>query len=385
MAADFLTSAWDQNCGLYVGSPALGVVEETVARWVLDLAGLPATASVGFVTGCQMANFTALAAARHAVLAKLGWDVEEDGLQGAPKITVVVGVEAHVTIFRALRFLGLGPRHAVRVAVDSQGRMRAESLRLALARIDGPAIVCAQAGNVNSGAFDPLEEIAAACRARGAFLHVDAAFGLWAAASPALRDQLRGCDQADSWASDAHKWLNVPYDSGLVMVRDPAAHRAAMTATAAYLESAAPGAARDGVDWVPEFSRRGRGFALYAQLRALGREGVRALVERSCALAKRAAAGLSAAGARVLNEVTLNQVLARFEPPGRTPAEADALTRAVVARVQREGACWLSGSTWQGQGVLRFSISGEATREADLDRSVAAIVAAARAEGALPT
>ena len=389
VAADWLTSAWDQNSGLYAAGPAQAVVEEVSARWIVDLLGLPGSASVGFVTGCQMANFTALAAARNEVLRRAGWDVEEDGLQGAPPINVVAGEEVHVTIPRALRFLGLGQRRLIRVPADEQGRMRADALRSVLGALKGPTIVCAQAGNVNTGSFDPLEEIAGHCRARDAWLHVDGAFGLWAAATPGRRDLLRGHHLADSWATDGHKWLNVPYDSGLVICAHPAAHRAAMTAVAAYLIQGAPSAlgvdeaarssvGRDAVDWVPEFSRRARGFALYAGLRAMGRNGLSNLVERCCRHAALIADLLrSGPGVEVLNDVVLNQVLVRFTPPS---GDADAFTRAVVARVQREGVCWLSGSVWKGKAVMRISVSGEATTEADCRQSAASILAAARGD-----
>ncbi|HEY3446802.1 MAG TPA: pyridoxal-dependent decarboxylase [Myxococcales bacterium] len=372
LAADFLTSAWDQNSGLYAAAPALAVVEETCAAWVLDLLGLPTGCGVGFVTGCQMAHFTCLAAARHALLERAGWDVEEEGLQGSPRLHVLVGDEVHVTVPRALRFLGLGAGRMVRVAVDGQGRMLPSALEKALAGLAGPTLVCAQVGNVNTGAIDPLEPIADLCAARGAWLHVDGAFGLWAAAVPALRPSVNGLARADSWATDGHKWLNVPYDSGIAIVKDARVHRAAMTAHAAYLIQQDADAARDAVDWVPEFSRRARGFALYAQLRALGRDGVARLVERGCVLARRAADGLAAIpGAQVLNEVALNQVLTRFSPA--KGGDADAFTRRVVEAVQAEGTCWLSGSTWQGKAVMRFSVSGQDTTEADIDRSVAAI------------
>ncbi|HEX9945098.1 MAG TPA: aminotransferase class V-fold PLP-dependent enzyme, partial [Thermoanaerobaculia bacterium] len=259
LAADWLTSAWDQNATLYVTSPANAVVEEVAAGWLLEVLGLPRTASVGFTTGCMMANFTALAAARHAVLARAGWDVEAHGLYGAPEIDVVVGAEAHVTIFAALQMLGLGRERVKRVETDDQGRMVAESLREILAACSGPLIVCSQAGNVNTGSFDPVDEIAAAVHARGGWLHVDGAFGLWAGATPALRRLVRGVDGADSWALDGHKWLNVPYDSGIVIVGDPEAHRSAMTISAAYLVQT-EGLERDPFDYVPEFSRRDRGF-----------------------------------------------------------------------------------------------------------------------------
>ncbi|MGC4120620.1 MAG: pyridoxal-dependent decarboxylase [Myxococcales bacterium] len=371
LAADFLTSAWDQNSGLYAAAPALAVVEEACATWVLDLLGLPQSCGVGFVTGCQMAHFTCLAAARHALLERAGWDVEQEGLQGSPRLHVVVGEEAHVTLPRALRFLGLGAGRAIRVAVDGQGRMLAAELEKTLAKLEGPILVCAQAGNVNTGAIDPLEAIADLSQQHRAWLHVDGAFGLWAAAAPSLRPQIAGLARADSWATDAHKWLNVPYDSGIAVVKDASAHRAAMTAHAAYLIQDGS-AARDAVDWVPEFSRRARGFALYAQLRALGREGVARMIESGVSLARRAADGFRAIpGAQVLNEVALNQVLVRFSPDGG--GDADAFTRKVVEAVQAEGTCWLSGSTWRGMAVMRFSVSGQDTTEADIDRSVKAI------------
>ena len=376
-AADWLTAAWDQNAGLYVDSPAAAIVEDVAAGWLLDLFGLPQTASVGFVTGGQMANFTCLAAARHAVLDRAGWDVEERGLQGAPTVNVVVGEEAHATIFASLRFLGLGAATARRVATDAQGRMRADALREVLAKISGPTIVCAQAGNVNTGAFDPLEEIASLARARDAWLHVDGAFGLWAAASPAHRHLTTGVAAADSWASDGHKWLNVPYDSGFAIVKDPAVHRAAMSIGAAYLV-AGDAARRDALDWVPELSRRARGFPVYAALRFLGRRGVAELVERCCTLARRMAERLAAApGIAVLNDVVLNQVLVRF-------GDSDDVTRAVIERVQEDGTCWLAGTTWHGKGAMRVSVCNWSTTAGDIDRSADAILAASRAESPRP-
>jgi glutamate/tyrosine decarboxylase-like PLP-dependent enzyme len=374
LAADWLSAAWDQCAGLYVLSPAAAVVEEIAGAWLLDLFGLPRTASVGFVTGCQMANFTGLAAARHAVLARAGWNVEDQGLIGAPGLHIVVGAHAHATISSALRMLGLGAGTPRRVAADDQGRMRPEALRAVLSECDGPTIVCAQAGEVNTGAFDPLDDIATLCRGHGAWLHVDGAFGLWAAASPARRGALRGLDRADSWATDAHKWLNVPYDSGIAMVADPEAHRAALTTRAAYLVRVG-GDTRDASDYVPESSRRARGFPIYAALRSLGRRGIADLVDRCCALAGRMAQRLRAAPrVQVLNDVVLNQVLVRFESAG---ADGDAHTRAVVERVQRDGTCWLGGTTWRGRAAMRVSVSGWNTSEADIDRSADAILRAA--------
>jgi glutamate/tyrosine decarboxylase-like PLP-dependent enzyme len=379
LAADWLTSAWDQNAGLYATSPAASVVEDVAAAWLLDLLGLPRDASLGLVTGCQMANFTGLAAGRHAVLARAGWEVEEDGLAGAPSVNVVIGDEAHVTILSALRLLGLGSRRALRVKADGQGRMLPAELRRVLAGCEGPTLVCAQAGNVNTGAFDPVEEIAAIAHEHGAWLHVDGAFGLWAAASPRLRHFVQGVGLADSWATDAHKWLNVPYDCGIVAVRDTKAHKTAMTASAAYLVQT-EGAERDPLDWSPEFSRRARGFPVYAALRSLGRNGVAELVERGCALARRMAERLGAApGVSILNEVVLNQVLVRFEP--QAGGDADAFTRAVIAEVQREGTCWLGGTRWHGVEAMRVSVSNWSTTDADIDRAAEAILAAARRVG----
>jgi glutamate/tyrosine decarboxylase-like PLP-dependent enzyme len=382
LAADWLTSTWDQNAGLYVLSPAAAVAEEIAAAWLVELLELPAGTSVGFVTGATMANFTALAAARHAVLARIGWDVERQGLQGAPPVTVVTHEGTHVTVYASLQMLGLGREGSGvrKIASDAQGRMRPDALRDVLAGIDGPTIVCAQAGNVNSGAFDPFEEIVAIGHEHGAWVHIDGAFGIWAAAVPSLRQHMRGHAAADSWSTDAHKWLNVPYDSGLAFVRDADAHHAAMTLGAAYYVETA-GAERDNYNWVPESSRRARGFAVLAALRSVGRSGLVALIERDCALARRMAERL-ALGPRVaiLNDVVLNQVLVRFEGPAGEPAEAgDARTRAVVDAVQREGTLWLGGTTWAGRPAIRVSVSGWSTTEDDIDRSAAAILGCAAA------
>jgi glutamate/tyrosine decarboxylase-like PLP-dependent enzyme len=386
LGADWLTSTWDQNPGLYAVSPAAAVVEEIAAAWILDLLGLPPGASVGFVTGCQMAHVTALAAARHALLARLGWDVGERGLTGAPPLRILAGSEAHVTVFRALRLLGLGTHDVERVESDGQGRMEPAALarRLAAGRA-APALICAQVGNVNTGACDPLADIAALARQHGAWLHVDGAFGMWAAASPRLRHLVAGAVLADSWATDAHKWLNVPYDSGIVAVADTGAHSAAMSTTASYLQQHE---GRDALDWVPEFSRRARGFAVYAALRSLGRRGVGELVERCCEHARHMAEILAAeSGVEVLNEVVLNQVLVRFHggPGGAAPAGAgslssDELTRAVIRRVQRQGVCWLGGTTWHGMAAMRISVSNWSTTRDDAELSAAAILAAAREE-----
>ncbi|HSH22086.1 MAG TPA: aminotransferase class V-fold PLP-dependent enzyme, partial [Candidatus Caenarcaniphilales bacterium] len=370
LAADWLTSTWDQNAGIYAAGPAAAVVEEVAAAWLLDLFDLPRESSVGFTTGCQMAHVTALAAARRSVLLRHGWDVEQRGLAGAPQIRVLAGDEVHVTIPIALQMLGLGSSNVERVPVDEQGRMRPDALRELLVGgdADAPTIVCVQVGNVNTGACDPVDEIADIVREReGAWLHVDGAFGLWARVSPKLRHLARGVERADSWASDSHKWLNVPYDSGLVIVRDTAAHRAAMMLMAAYLIPAG-GDERDPSNFVPEFSRRARGFAVYAALRSLGRSGVTELVERCSGLARRMADRLAAEPrVEVLNEVVLNQVLVRF-------GNDDALTADVVRRVQEDGTCWLSGSRWQGRGVMRISVSNWSTTDADADVSVEAIL-----------
>jgi glutamate/tyrosine decarboxylase-like PLP-dependent enzyme len=377
LAADWLTSAWDQNAGLYVIGPAAAVVEEVVGRWLAEVFGLPAGTNCGLTTGATMASFTALAAGRHAQLEKAGWDVEEDGLFGAPPINVVVGDEAHVTIFASLQMLGLGRSRVHRVAADEQGRMRADALRETLGRLEGPTVVCAQAGNVNTGAFDPLEEIAEAVHAHGGWLHVDGAFGLWAAASPSLRHLVAGVGLADSWTTDAHKWLNVPYDSGIVFVRDAAAHQGAMRLGAAYYVET-EGAERDNYNWVPESSRRARGFAVYAALRSLGRQGLADLIDRCSGHARRMARHLvEIDGVAILNDVVLNQVLVRFAPDGVDPRlpgpEADALTREVIRRVQRDGTCWLGGTSWHGLGAMRISVSGWNTTREDIDRSAAAI------------
>jgi len=374
LAVDWLTSAWDQNAAMYSMSPAAAVVEEVAAGWLLDIFGLPEGASVGFTTGATMASFTALAAARHALLAGQGWDVERRGLFGAPEVPVVVGDEAHVTIHAALQMLGLGRERVVRVPVDGQGRLRPDALREALGSLGRPAIVCAQAGNVNTGAFDPLGEIAAATHDAGGWLHVDGAFGLWVAAVPSMRPLVDGVGDADSWTTDAHKWLNVPYDAGIVAVRDPAAHHAAMTLGAAYYVESA-GAERDPFNWVPESSRRARAFTVYAALRSLGRSGLADLVERCCRLARRFADQLTAEpGIGILNDVVLNQVLVRFEAGGSDPAAGDRRTREVVAAIQREGTMWAGGTTWQGQAAMRISVSNWSTTEEDVDRSVVAIV-----------
>jgi glutamate/tyrosine decarboxylase-like PLP-dependent enzyme len=360
LAADWLTSAWDQNAGLYVGGPSASVIEQVTREWLVELLGLPADSSIGFVTGTQMAHVTGLAAARWHVLDAVGWDVGARGLTGAPPLQVIVGEQVHVTVNRALRLLGLGAPTVV--AADSQGRMIPDALREALG--DDPAIVCAQAGEVNTGAFDPLPEIADACEAAGAWLHVDGAFGIWAAVSPRLRHLVAGLERADSWTTDAHKWLNVPYDSGIVLCRHPESHRAAMTIAASYLiQDEGAQRVRDQVDWVPEFSRRARGFTVYAALRSLGRRGLVELVERCCGGASRFAERIvELDGVELLNEVVLNQVLFRFDSDERTDA--------ALAGVQERGRIWLSGTTWDGRKAIRVSVSNWQTGDEEIDLAV---------------
>ena len=371
VAADWITSAWDQNSGLFVASPIVSVLEEVAGEWLLDLFDLPRTSSVGFVTGGQMANFTGLAAGRDAVLRRAGYNVEEQGLIGAPQVNIVLSAEAHITIYASLRLLGFGSKKVRLVEADDQGRMRADALRKVLAGTEGPTIVCAQVGNVNTGAIDPVREIATIAHERGAWVHVDGAFGLWGRASRDRRSLLDGVELADSWATDAHKWLNVPYDNGIVIVKDSAAHRASMTVSAEYLEQTV-GAERDELDWVPEFSRRGRGITVYAALRTLGRQGVESLVDDLCARARQMADLLrKEKTVRILNDIVLNQVLVRF-------GDDDETTRRVVAEAQKEGTCWMAGTTWHRMAAMRISVSNWATSEDDIARSAEAILRAAR-------
>ena len=373
VAADWLTSVWDQNAGLYVLGPAASVVEEVAGAWLAELFGLPKQVSVGFVTGAQLANTTGLAAARYEMLRRAGWDTEVAGLCGAPRLRIIAGQGRHGTIDRALRFLGLGTASIVEVEMDAQGRMQVAALRRALEQGEGPAIVCAQVGNVNTGAVDPVGEICALSHGHGAWVHVDGAFGMWAAASPRLRHLVAGVERADSWATDAHKWLNVPYDSGLVFCAHPEAHRAAMGVRASYLMHSA-GGERDALDYNPEHSRRARGFAVYAAIRALGRCGIAEMVERCCAMARRFAEQLAAAdGVEVLNEVVLNQVLVRLHAPD---GNDDGHTDRVLERLQHDGTCWMSGTRWKGQAAVRISVSNWSTSADDVDRSVAALLRA---------
>jgi glutamate/tyrosine decarboxylase-like PLP-dependent enzyme len=366
LAANWLAGAWDQKSAFRSVAPATARLEEVSLRWLVDLFGLPAGTAAGFTTGATVANFTALAAARHAVLARAGWNVEADGLFGAPPVTVVVGDEVHSSLVKALGMVGLGRNRVVRVPADGQGRMRAEEMPL----VSGPAIVCAQAGNVNTGAVDPLAEICARAEDSGAWVHVDGAFGLWAAAVPSLQHLTAGVENADSWATDAHKWLNVPYDSGLAFVRAPEALRAAMSVSADYLPPA--GGQRNPSDYTPEMSRRGRGVEVWAALMSLGRSGLVDLIERNCRLARRFATELSAAGFEIVNDVVLNQVLVSF-------GDADVTDR-IVAAVQADGTCWCGGTVWHGRPAVRISVSSWATTDDDVTRSVDAITEAAQVE-----
>jgi len=367
VAAGILATAWDQNAGLRITSPVAAALEDAAIAWLLDVLALPAGTGVGFVTCATTANQSGLAAARHALLARQGWDVEANGLFGAPPLRVVVGGEVHVSVLKALAVTGLGSERVERVPVDGQGRMRAD----ALPPLDERTIVCLQAGNVNTGAFDPAAAIVERARAAGAWVHVDGAFGLWARAAPSLAPLAAGLEGADSWATDAHKWLNVPYDSGLVFCRDARALHAALRGpSAAYLTE---GALREPDQYVPEFSRRARGVEVWAALLSLGRDGLRDLVERTCAHARRFAAGLAADGHEILNEVALNQVLVGFGAPERT--------RRVIEEIQAGGVLWCSGTVWQGHTAMRISVSSWATTAADVERSLEGIRAAvARAD-----
>ncbi len=372
-AADWLVSAWDQNAQVYVMSPLASVVEDIAAQWLKELFGLPPSWSVGFVTGAQMANFTALAAARTHVLGAAGWDVERLGLFGAPPVDVIVSDESHRTIFTALRMLGFGAERLHRVETDGAGRIRAERVAELLARGSGPSIICAQAGNVNTGASDPFTELAALARKRGAWLHVDAAFGLWAGASPTRRHLVEGIQQADSIATDGHKWLNVPYDSGLVFTAHPEAHQRSLLMPAHYIQMTE--GERDPRAFTPDESRRARGIPVYAALRTLGRHGIAELVDRCCRHATRMAERLREhSRVRVLNDVSLNQVLVRFLPPSNDRRDADQFTLDVVAAVQRDGTCWLGSSMWQNQRAMRISICNWSTTDTDIERSADAIL-----------
>lgn len=370
LAANWLAGAWDQNAFSETSSPTGALIEAAAERWVVDLLGFPAGTGVGFVTGATGANVAGLAAARTAVLQRVGWNVRDQGLFGAPEISVVVGEEVHASLLKALGILGLGRERVIHVPVDEHGRMRSD----ALPEIAGPAIVCLQAGNVNTGAFDPAAKIIPIAHEAGAWVHIDGAFGLWAATAPNRAHLMDGFSGADSAAVDGHKWLNLPYDCGMVLVRDPMPLRIAMAVSAAYLPDED---VREPYDLVPEASRRARGVDVWAAIRSLGRTGVAEMIERGCTHAERFAVGLEAAGFEVLNDVVLNQVLVSFGDPDTTLA--------VIDGVQREGTCWAGGTTWQGRTAMRISVSGWATTEQDVDRSIEAIVEVARAEASRVT
>lgn len=364
LAANWLAGAWDQNTGLFRPTPGTAYLEQVALRWLLELFGLPRECAGAFVTGATVANLCALAAARHGVLVRAGWNVEADGLFGAPPITVIVSAESHPSVTKSLGVLGLGRSRVLKVPVDAEGRMLAEKLPA----ISGPTIVCAQVGNVNTGACDPIGEICRRAKPAGAWVHVDGAFGLWAAAAPTRAPLLDGITAADSWATDAHKWLNVPYDSGLAFVRDGAALQAAMAITAEYLPTQSE--QRNPGDFTPELSRRARGVEIWAALRSLGRAGLAEMIERNCAQARRFATQLRAAGCEILHEVVLNQVLVAFGDADRT--------KRVIEEIQRDGTCWAGITVWQGRTAMRISVSNWSTTDADVDRSVEAMIRAAR-------
>lgn len=365
VASNWLATAWDQNAGMNAVTPGVARLEQVALRWLVELLHLPPGTGAGFVTGTTVANFTALAAARNAVCNRAGWDVEANGLIGGPNVTVIIGDEAHPTLTKSLGLLGFGRNRVRRVPVDRQGRIIAAELPA----IEGPTIVCTQAGNVNTGAFDPVGEICERVKTHGAWVHVDGAFGLWAAASPRFREQTRGIADADSWATDAHKGLNVPYDSGIAFVRNPETLKAAMSISAEYLLR--DGVNRDPSDYTPELSRRARGVDVWAALRHLGRQGLVAMVDRMAGHARRFAEELADAGFEILNEVTFNQVLVVFGN--------DALTRRIIEEIQRDGTCWCGVTVWQGRTAMRISVSNWSTSETDVDQSLAAIIRIARA------
>ncbi len=360
VAANWLAAAWDQNSGLYNTTPVTAELEQIALNWLLEVLSLPRESGGAFVTGATVANFTGLAAARHAVLERAGWNVEADGLFGAPPITVVTSAEAHPTVYKSLGMLGLGRNRVLKVPVDDQGRLRVDDLP----RIEGPTIICAQAGNVNTGSFDPIEAICERAHSQGAWVHVDGAFGLWSRASRKYEHLAKGLEAADSWATDAHKWLNVPYDSGVTFVRDADSLRAALAITAEYLPTQTEH--RNPSDFTPELSRRGRGIEVWAALLSLGRKGLSDLIERNCRHARRFAEGFQAAGYEVLNEVVLNQVLVSFGEPE--------VTNRIIAEIQEDGTCWCGGTGWQGKTAMRISVSSWATTDSDVERSLEAML-----------
>jgi glutamate/tyrosine decarboxylase-like PLP-dependent enzyme len=359
LAANVLTAAWDQNVSLRVMSPVGAALEDTALRWMIELFGFPQGTAGAFVTGATMANFTCLAAARHGLLVRKGWNVDQDGLFGAPPIQVIVGAEAHSTVFKALSLLGLGRSRVVTVPADEQGRFRAD----AFPKLSEPSIVCIQAGNVNTGAFDPAHEIIGAAKRTGSWVHVDGAFGLWAACAPERARLMSGYSSADSWATDAHKWLNVPYDSGLAFIRDAASAYGATSVQAPYFPM---GADREPMHWTPESSRRARGVEVWAALKSLGRSGIAEMIERNCRCAARLADDLKRAGYAILNDVVLNQVLVSFGD--------EATTREVIPGIQQDGTCWCGGTTWQGRAAMRVSVSSWLTTEEDVEQSLEAIL-----------
>jgi glutamate/tyrosine decarboxylase-like PLP-dependent enzyme len=360
VAANWLAAAWDQNSGLYATTPVTAELEMIALGWLLDILGLPESSGGAFVTGATVANFTALAAARHSVLARAGWNVEADGLFGAPPITVVAGAEGHPTVYKSLGMLGLGRSRVVKVPVDDQGRFLVDELPV----IEGPTIVCLQAGNVNTGAFDPIKAVCERAHNAGAWVHVDGAFGLWARAAPSYAHLAEGLEAADSWATDAHKWLNVPYDSGVAFVRHADALQASLAITAEYLPTETE--YRNPSDFTPELSRRGRGIEIWAALKSLGRSGVAEMIERNCRQARRFADGFEAAGFEVLNDVVLNQVLVSFGDPEKT--------NRIIAEIQSDGTCWCGGTVWQGKTAMRVSVSCWSTTDADVERSLEAML-----------
>ena len=364
IATNWLTTAWDQNACMHEVTPAVSRLEGIALEWLVDVLGLPAGTGAGFVTGTTVANFSTLAAARHRVLKDAGWDVEANGLIGAPEVTIIAGGEAHPTLIKSLGLLGFGRNRVERVPVDDQGRIIVSQMPA----IEGPTIICTQAGNVNTGAFDPIGEICDVVRPNGAWVHVDGAFGLWAAASSKFHDQTDGLNKADSWATDAHKGLNVPYDSGIAFVRNPQDLKSAMSITAEYLVTDSP--YRNPSDFTPELSRRARGVDVWAALRTLGRRGLAAMIDRSCGQALRFADGFRDAGYEILNEVVLNQVLVKFGD--------DDLTRRIIDEIQREGTCWCGVTVWQGHTLMRISVSNWSTSDADVDQSLEAMIRIAR-------
>ena len=381
LAADWLTSAWDQNAGMYACAPAAAVVEEVAGEWLKDLLGLPATASFGLVTGCQMAHVTCLAAARHALLARQGWDVEMEGLAGSPAIRILTSTELHGATVRAVRLLGLGQKHIVGLPVDEEGRLREDALIEALESApDAPTIVLLQAGDLNMGAFDDFAKLIPIAKRFGAWVHVDGAFGLWCAASDRFRHLLKGTERADSWATDGHKWLNVPFDCGYAFVADREAHRASLSHRASYLTPSEQ--ARDQIDWNPEWSRRGRGFATYAALRQLGRRGVAELIERSCDCARALVKGIgSLEGAEIVWEPRINQGMVRFIDPrkGASAADSDAFTDRIMAEILASGEAFFTGTTWRWRRAMRVSVCNWQTTAKDVDRVVASVARVLRA------